>query len=117
MGQHVVRTAPLRTAHITAFANPFGTGQTAVLPALAGAAYRVLGMVAIATIANNIKFQSNSTDISATFPLGANGGFTMPFNEHGWMQTNIGEALNVNMTVATVTAIHISYILLAGDRS
>jgi hypothetical protein len=116
MGSHVVRTAPLRTAHITAFANPASLGSNTVLAAVPGAAIRVLGLATVATVANSVGFLSNATPISATFPLGANGGFVLPFNEHGWFQTAIGEALNITMSVATATGVHISYILVQGDR-
>lgn len=116
MGSHVVRTAPLRTAHITGFANPSGTGDTAVVAAVPGAAIRVLAVTVVSTVANAIHFRSGTTPISATFPLGANGGFVMDFNEHGHFQTAIGEALNINMSVATATGVHISYILVLGDR-
>lgn len=114
--QHVTRTAPLRTAHITTFANPSASGQSAVLAAVPGAAIRVLGVAIISTTANAVKFQSASTDISATFPLGANGGFVLDFNEHGWMQTAVGEALNINMGTATATGVQISYILVLGTQ-
>jgi hypothetical protein len=112
MGQNVTRVSPLVTAHINVLANPSGTGNTAVVAAVAGARYRVLSVALVSTLANNVKFQSNTTDISATFPLGANGGFILPFNEHGWFQTAVGEALNVNLSVATATGVQVQYIML-----
>jgi hypothetical protein len=69
-------------------------------------------VAAVTTLANSIKFQSNASDISATFPLGANGGLVMPFNEHGWFQTNVGEPLLINLSVGTATGIQINYIIL-----
>lgn len=114
--QNVTRAAPLRTAHITTFANPSGAGQSAIIAAIPGAAIRVLSLAMISTTANAVKFQSNNTDISATFPLGANGGFVLDFNEHGWMQTAIGEALNINMGTATATGVHLSYIVVLGTQ-
>lgn len=117
MGSHVVRTAPLRTAHVTGFSNPTAIGNTVAVAAVAGAAIRVLGMALVnGGTANNVKFQSNSTDISATFALGINGGLVLPFNEHGWMQTAIGEALNTNLTGATPVGVQLSYIYVLGDR-
>lgn len=115
MATHVVRVPPLKTAVVTAVANPSAIGQTAVVAAVAGAAIRVVGLIAMSTVANNIKFQSNSTDISALFPLGANGGMVLPFNEHGWFQTNIGEALNINMSAATATGVQVQYILVLNN--
>jgi hypothetical protein len=117
MANHVVRVAPLKTAHITGFANPSASGNTALVAAVPGAAIRVLGVALVnGGTANNIKFQSATTDISALFALGINGGFVLPFNEHGWMQTAIGEALNINLSGATAVGVQISYILVLGDR-
>lgn len=117
MGSHVVRTAPLRTAHVTGFSNPTAIGNTVAVAAVAGAAIRVLGMALVnGGTANNVKFQSNTTDISATFALGINGGLVLPFNEHGWMQTAVGEALNTNLTGATAVGVQLSYIYVLGDR-
>jgi len=117
MAQHTVRTAPLRTAHITTFTNPSAAGNTAAIVAVPGAAIRVLGLALVnGATANSVKFQSNTTDISALFALGANGGVVLPFNEHGWMQTAVGEALNINLSGATAVGAQISYILMLGDR-
>ena len=110
--QNVTRTVPLVTPHVNVLANPSGTGNTVVVAAVAGARYRVLSCMVISTLANNVKFQSNTTDITATFPLGDNGGFMLPFSEHGWFETAVGEALNVNLSVATATGVQIQYIKL-----
>lgn len=110
---NVVRVSPLTTANTNAFANPAGTGDNAIVAAVSGGRIRVLAVTVITTLANNVKFRSATTDISATFPLGANGGFVLPYNEHGWFQTAIGQALNLNMTVATATAVQVQYIVLA----
>lgn len=117
MAQHVVRTAPLRTAHLTALLNPSSSGNTAIVAAIPNAAIRVLAAAIVnGGTANNVKFQSNTNDISALFALGSNGGVVLPFNEHGWCQTAIGEALNVNLSGATAVGVQISYIVLLGDR-
>jgi hypothetical protein len=110
---NVTRVSPLVTANVNAFANPAASGDNAIVAAVAGGRIRVLAVTVIATLANNVKFRSATTDISATMPLGANGGFVLPFNEHGWFQTNVGEALNLNMTVATATGVQVHYIVLA----
>lgn len=116
MATHVVSVPPLRTAVVSAVANPSALGQSTVIAAVAGAAIRVIGLAVVATAANAVKFQSASTDISATFPLGANGGLVLPFNEHGWFQTAVGEALNINMTAATATGVHVVYQLMLADK-
>jgi hypothetical protein len=96
-----------------AFVNTSSTGNT-VLVAAAGATtkIRVLAVVLSSTLANTVKFQSATTDKTATFPVGATSGFVMPFNEYGWFETAVNEALNFNMSVATATGVHIDYCLV-----
>ena len=107
---NVTRVTPSVTSHINLGANPSASGQTALVAAVAGIKYRILAVCVISTLANTVKFQSASTDISATFPLAASGGMVLPFNEHGWFETSINEALNINMGTATATGVQIQYI-------
>lgn len=93
----------------TGYANPSALGSSAVIAAVAGKRIRVVGLVVISTAANSVNFLSAATSISATFPLAANGGFILPYNNAGWFTTTIGEALNINMTVATATGVHVLY--------
>lgn len=109
---NVTRTPPLNVSVKNTFVNTSTLGSTTILAAAPGQSIRVIGILLVSTIANSVKFQSNSTDISATFPLGANGGLVAAFNEHGWFQTAPGEALNINLSVATATGIQINYIIL-----
>ncbi len=108
--QNVTRTSPLKSPHSNAFATPSSLGGNAIVAGVAGKKYRVLSVVVVTTAANSIKFQSASTDISATFPLAANGGLVLPFNEHGWFETAAGEALNINLSAATSTGVQVHYI-------
>lgn len=101
-----------RPRNIVAFANPSTTGNTAVVAAQASNKIRVLSVAVITTLANDIKFQSATTDITALFPLGANGGFILPPNPAGWFETSINEALNINLSVATATGVNITYELV-----
>lgn len=110
---NVTSAVPKVSPHVNLGANPSALGATQLIAADAGAKYRVLAVAVVATTANAVKFQSASTDISATFPLGANGGIVLPFNEHGWFETNVGEALNISMGTATATGVQIQYIKLA----
>ncbi len=116
MATHVARVAPLKTAVVSGFANPSASGATALIAAVPNGAIRVLALSVVSTAANNIKFQSAASDISATFPLGVNGGLVLPFNEHGWFQTSLSEALNINMTAATATGVQIVYQVMAGNK-
>lgn len=112
---NVTRVVPLKSAHINLGATPTLLGVTELIAAAAGAKYRVLSVAVVSTIANSINFQSAAAAISATFPLGANGGFVLPFNEHGWFETNVNEALNINMSAASSTGVQIQYIKLPVD--
>jgi hypothetical protein len=113
---NVVRTSPRTSPHVNLGASPSSSGATQLVAAAVGAKYRVLSVVVVSTLANAIKFQSASTDITATFPLGANGGLVLPFNEHGWFETSTNEALNINMGTATATGVQIQYIKLPVDQ-
>lgn len=107
---NVTRTVPLVTQHVNLGANPSASGATQLVAADTNAKYRVLALAMVATVANAVKFQSASNDITATWPLGANGGLVLPFNEHGWFETSFGEALNINMGTATPTGVQLQYI-------
>jgi hypothetical protein len=107
MAMNIVSTTPKvspvqRTALTTAT-----IGSNAVVAAKTGQRIRVLGTVIVTTLANSIDFLSASTAITGIFPLAANGGFVMPFTEHGWCETEEGEALNINLSVATSTGIQV----------
>lgn len=112
---NVTRTPPLKTAIRTAFINPSSTGASEIVAAVPNGAIRVISLAVISTIANAVNLASAATDITAVFPLGANGGIVLPFNEHGWCQTAIGEALNIEMSVATATGVHVQYVVVLGS--
>ena len=109
---HVILVAPKQTVHVNLAANASALGATQLIAAQPGIKYRVMQLAVVATTANAVKFQSAASDISATFPLGANGGVVLPFNQHGWFETNVNEALNVNMGTATATGIQLQYIAI-----
>jgi hypothetical protein len=88
--------------------NATTTGNTEVVAAQgAGVKIRVLSMAIVSTIAQTVKFQSGTTDISAAFPVAANGGLVMPKNDHGWFETAANEALNINLSEATPTGVQV----------
>jgi len=109
---NVTRTAPLQPSIKNTFVNATSLGATQIIAAQPGMSIRVIDAAVTTTLANNIKFLSAAADISATLPLGATGGVVLPFNEHGWFQTNVGEALSINLSVATATGVQINYIIL-----
>jgi hypothetical protein len=109
---NVTSAVPLVTPHVNLGATPASSGANSLIAAVARAKYRVLSVAIVATTAVSVKFQSGSTDITGTFPLGANGGLVLPFNEHGWFETNVNEALNLNLSGAVSTGVQIQYIKL-----
>lgn len=109
---NVTSTPPKNRTVISAFVNASALGSTQILAGVTGRSIRVVSAAIVTTLANNVKFLSDSTDISATWPLGANGGIVLPYNDHGWVQTAEGEALNINLSVATATGVHIEYIVV-----
>lgn len=108
---NVTRVAPLVTAHVNLASNPAAAGDSVLLSAVSGTKYRVLAAAVISAVANTVTFKSSTAGaISAAFAFGANGGFVLPFNEHGWFETAVGEGLNVNLSGATAVAIQLQYI-------
>lgn len=115
MTMNVTTTAPKTSPHRNAFVNPSTATTTTIVAAVAGKRYRVLSVAVISTLANNVNFASSTFGaISATFPLGANGGLVLPFNEHGWFETVVGEGLQVTTSAATAAGIQVQYIELLG---
>lgn len=112
MATNVTTTPVKNTVIYQAFITPNSIGANQILAAVPGLKIRVLSAAIVTTAANSVKFQSAANDISALWPLGANGGFVLPYNEHGWVQTNAGEALNINLSNATSTGVHVQYIVL-----
>ena len=107
---NVTSAAPKVTPHVNVAATPASLGSNALVGAVAGVKYRVLQCSVVSTLANVVTFKSNTTSISGAYPLAANGGIVLPYNEHGWFETAAGEALNVDLSVATATAITLQYI-------
>jgi hypothetical protein len=97
-----------------AFVNATSSGDNELVAAPgSGIKIRVLSVAAVAGVsANTVTFRSATTAISAGFPFAANGGMALNENPNGWFQTAAGEALNVNLSGATLVAVSITYILV-----
>jgi hypothetical protein len=94
-----------------AFATPAAAGDTQLVAAQgAGLFIKVHAVLLMASATVNVKLKSGgATDISPLFPIGANGGFAAPYNEKGWFITAANDALNVNLSGAVSTAVHVLY--------
>jgi hypothetical protein len=111
---NVTNTPPLRNPCSYGFATVSSLGSNIIIPAnVSGVArFRILSGVVLTTTATSITFLSGSTPISASFPLGANGGFSLPMSDYGWFETNPGEALNLSLSAPSTTAVQLTYLLL-----
>lgn len=112
MTTNVTSTPPKNRSVISAFVNASASGSTEIVAAKTGKSIRVVSAAIVTTLANSVKFLSASTDISATWPLGANGGIVLPYNDHGWCQTADSEALNINLSASTATGVHVEYVVV-----
>ena len=91
-----------------AFLTPSVSGSNTIVAVQTNQRIIVLQCCVITSGTNSVKFQSNGTsDISALMPLAANGGFVLPFSAVGWMQTNIGESLTINLSAGNSTGVQV----------
>lgn len=87
-----------------------GSNNTLVA-AVAGKQIAVVQLALMASGQVNVKFQSaQATDKSGLFYLDTRGGLVLPLSEHGWMETNVGEALTLNLSAAVAVGGIIGYI-------
>ena len=92
-----------------AFVTASASGQTTVVAAQTNQRIVVLQCCVITGGADNVKFQTSTgnVDLTALFPLAANGGFVMPYSSVGWFQTGIGDALLFNQSSTISTAVQV----------
>lgn len=88
------------------------SGDNTLVAAVAGKKIRVLACVLIAASAVTIRFESGAggTAMTGQMPVGANGGFTLPYNPHGWFDTIAGELLNLELGGAVAVAGVVVYV-------
>jgi hypothetical protein len=104
-----------RVTYATAFLNATASGNTQLVALVAGRRIRVLA----ALVTNNgaaviaVKFQSATTDITATHDAAADGGgFNIPPSQGFYCQTVAGEALNFNLSGVGTVGVDIGYVLV-----
>lgn len=71
------------------------------IAAVTGKKIRVLALDASIVTAAGVTVRSASDAISGIRAFGANGQWTLPFNEAGWFETARGEALNFIASTGT----------------
>ena len=107
---NVTHSSPRETPVRSAIVNPSTATTTSLVAAVAGKKYRVVAAAVVTTSANNVNLESGTTDITAVWPLGANGGIVLPYNEHGWCETAAGAALQVTTSAATACGVMVRYV-------
>jgi hypothetical protein len=92
------------------------SGDNQLIAAVAGKRIRILSMFFVAGGAVNAKYQSDSgggaADLTGPLPLAANGGASLPFNRYGWLETQVGKKLNLNLSAAVQISGSITYALI-----
>lgn len=88
------------------------SGDNTLVAAVTDKKIRVLACVLIATTAVTARFESaaGGTALTGQMPLGANGGFTLPYNPHGWFETVAGQLLNLELGGAVAVAGVLVYV-------
>ena len=89
--------------------------DTALVAAVTGKKLRVLAVYAsVPTTATTITFNSkpagSGTAVSGTIALGVSAPFSLPFNKHGYFQSNTSEGLSVTSGTGGTTGIGAVYI-------
>lgn len=95
--------------------NTSGTGDKQIVAAVPGMIIRVISGTLTAGAATNLGWKSAGNVILGAMPLGGAGaGFDFDRGKSGgWlMQTNAGEALNINSSVNTVIVGSLNYVLV-----
>lgn len=101
-----IPNAPVKNA----FLDTSSSGSNEVVAAVPGKSINVLSVSVITKVANDVKFLSGATQISATMPLATNGGYVLAHNPYGWFNTAVGEALNISSATASMLGVIVNYI-------
>lgn len=88
-------------------------GDNTLVALVAGKAIRVTSYVLVAAgdVAASIE-SSGGRILGGPMSLGTTGGVAAPFNPGGYFQTDVGEALVINLGGAVQVGGHLSYILV-----
>ena len=95
------------------------TTDGAVVTAVASRKIRVIAAALVAggtaTAATfNTKPSGSGTAVSAAFSLGINGVLALPYNPHGWFETNASEGLSLTTGSGSTVAAHVAYVEVPG---
>lgn len=90
-------------------------GDNQIVANVANQRIIVVSYVLVAVGAVSVKWRSAANDLSGAMPLAANGGLVVPAGDEfaALLETNLGEALNLNLSGAVAVGGHISYVTSA----
>lgn len=101
---------------LRAFSNPATAADNPIIAAVANRKIKVLAGSVVNNVAtaNTLIWKSNANIIGPSIVLPASlfGYVPYPYNEAGWLITNLGEALNLNLSAATAVGVQVIYILV-----
>lgn len=86
------------------------SGSPVVVDAIPGHSIKLINYTLLTPIAQSVKWQSNTTDLSGAMSLDANGGIAQD-SKDGLLETSQGEALRLMPSSSGVVSGHIAYMV------
>lgn len=84
-------------------------GDTTLLAAKTGVAFRIVSLYFISSETNTVKFMSGATDLSGEMDFTNQEGINLPMNPYGHMETTAGDAFIINLSAADKVAGFFTY--------
>jgi len=93
------------------FLDTVNPGDTIIVPPQgSNVKIRVLSALVVMSGAVGVRFTGTASgNLSAQFPVLANGGFVLPLNTYGWLETAPNEGLNVNLSSGTAGGVQVCW--------
>jgi len=85
-------------------------GDTELVAAQAGLKIRLLAFTYRSALAVVVRLKSAGNNLTASYSLGINDDLVWPYNPQGWLETNVGESLAVNQSLAIASGAQIVWI-------
>jgi len=102
-----------RAAQGSVAINVTTSGDHALVAAVTGRCIRLVQCGLMAAAAVGVKFDDGTSDLTGPFPLGANTGFVLGPSTLGyWLETGVGNPLNINLSLNTTVAGVLFYALV-----
>lgn len=103
---------------LRAFGNPAGIGDNTIIAAQTAPNRKIKVLSGIivnnAATAQTVFWKSGANTIGPNILLPASvfGFVPLPYNEAGWLLTNAGEALILNLSAATAVGVTVNYVII-----